>query len=76
MLETNRNLLSVSDLLMASFCTQTEDAIRAICKRALRRGNRASNRPRPSKRPVQHCSASRWGLPGCSLRCYKRPSAW
>ena len=57
-LDTNRNLLTVSDLLMASFCTQSEDAIRAICKRAVRRGNRASGKPRPARRP-QHCSASR-----------------
>ena len=45
-LEMNRNLMHVSDLLVAGFCTQTEDAIRAICKRALRRGQRHAGRPR------------------------------
>ena len=42
----NRNLMHVSDLLVAGFCTQTEDAIRAICKRALRKGQRNAGRPR------------------------------
>ena len=43
-MEINRKLLHVSDLLVAGFCTQTEEAIRAICKRALRKGQRASGR--------------------------------